>query len=172
MENDVRTQQWLHLIGLIAVTVVGLFLSYLLAAPFLSALTSAVALAVLLTPLQRRVERRVRPAGLASALTVTLLAGLLIGLSALIGERILSEASTAALLISENISSGSWRRLLVDHSHLGPVAGWIEHQVNLPRTSENTVSWLTKCREFACSRIGNPTRRRSGNLLFPLLFFA
>lgn len=143
MENDVRTQQWLHLISLIAVTLVGLFLSYLLAAPFLSALTSAVALAVLLTPLQRRLERQVKLAGLASALTVTLLAGLLIGLSAFIGERILNEAATAALLISDNISSGAWRRLIVDHPHLAPAAGWIEHQVNLPRTAENTVLWLT-----------------------------
>jgi predicted PurR-regulated permease PerM len=143
MEHDARTQQWLHLVGLIAVTLAGLFLSYLLAAPFLSALTSAVALAVVLMPLQRWAERKIKRAGMASGVTVTLAAAFLIGPAVFVGERILNEASAAARLVSENVRSGTWRNLILDHPRLAPVAEWIEQQVNLPRTAENIVSWLT-----------------------------
>ena len=143
MENDVRTHQWLHLVGLIAVTSFGLFLSYLLTAPFLSALTSAIAFAVLLMPLHRRVEKHIKRAGIASGVTVTLAAILLIGPAILVGERILNEAASAARLISDNVRSGTWRSMIIDHPKLAPAAAWVEQQVNLPRTAENAVSWLT-----------------------------
>jgi predicted PurR-regulated permease PerM len=143
MESDVRTQQWLHLIGLMAVTLIGLLLSYMLSTPFLSALTSAVALAVILLPIHRRVERRLKRPGIASGVTITLAAGLLIGPVVFVGERILAEAASAARLVSMNVQSGSWRNMISDHPHLVPAASWIEQQVNLPRTAENAVSWLT-----------------------------
>ena len=143
MESDIRIQQWLHLIGLVAVTISGLFLSYLLAVPFLSALISAVALTVILMPLQRRVERTIKRAGIASGVTVTLAAVFLIGPTFIVGERILSEASSAARLISDNVRSGAWRNMISDHPHLAPAAAWIEQQFNLPRTAENAVSLLT-----------------------------
>jgi predicted PurR-regulated permease PerM len=143
VENDVRTQQWLHLIGLIAVTMVGLVLSYLLTAPFLPALTSAVALSVVLMPLHRRVELRIKRVGIASGVSVFLAAALLIGPAFLIGERILSEATSASRLISQNVRSGEWREMIADHPNLVPAVGWVEQQVNLPRTAEKAVSWLT-----------------------------
>jgi predicted PurR-regulated permease PerM len=143
MENDVRTQQWLHLIGLIAVTLIGLFLSYLLTAPFLSALTSAVALAVVLMPVHRRVERRIRKAGMAAGATVILSATFLIGPAIFVGERILNEATSAARLVSVSVRSGAWQNMITDRPRMAPVAAWIEQQVNLPRTAENAVSWLT-----------------------------
>ncbi len=143
MENDARTQQWLHLTGLIAVTLVGLGVSYLLTAPFLSAITSAVALAVVLMPLQRWTERKTKRAGIASGVTVTLAAAFLIGPTLFVGERILNEANAAARIVSENVRSGTWRDLILDHPRLAPAAAWIEQQINLPRTAENAVSWLT-----------------------------
>jgi predicted PurR-regulated permease PerM len=143
MENDVRTQQWLHLIGLIAVTLIGLFLSYLLAAPFLPSLTSAVALAVVVMPFHRWLERRVKRPGVASALTVAVAATFVIGPAVLVGQRLLTEAAFAASLISDNVRSGAWRSTIIDHPGLAPAAAWIEQQSNLPRTAENAVAWLT-----------------------------
>jgi predicted PurR-regulated permease PerM len=143
MESDIRTQQWLHLIGLIAVTVIGLFLSYQLAAPFLSALIGAVALAVVLMPVQRRIERRIKRVGIASGVTVILSAIVLIGPMFFVAERLLNEANAAARLVSINVQSGAWRHIVTDHPRLAPAATWIENQVNLPRTAENAVSWLT-----------------------------
>jgi predicted PurR-regulated permease PerM len=143
MESDVRTQQWLHLVGLITVTVVGLYLSYLLAVPFLSALISAVALAVVLMPLQRRVEQKIKNAGISAGVTVALAAVFLIGPAVFVGERILAEATSAARLVSGTVRSGAWRNMISDHPRFVPVAEWIEQQINLPRTAENVVSWLT-----------------------------
>ncbi len=143
MESDLRTQQWLHLIGLVAVTMVGLILSYQLAAPFLSALITAIALAVVFTPLQRWIEAKIKSAGIASGLTVTVAAVLLIIPTLFVGEKILAEATSAARLISASVQREAWRAVIIDHPRLALVAAWIEQQVNLPRTAENAVSWLT-----------------------------
>jgi predicted PurR-regulated permease PerM len=143
MESDVRTQQWLHLIGLSSVTVLGLFLSYLLAVPFLPSLTSAVALSVIFLPLHRRIEVWIKRPGLAAAVTVTLASAFLIGPALFVGERILSEATSAARLVSDHVQSETWRSQISGHPRLAPAAAWIEQQINLPRTADNVVSWLT-----------------------------
>jgi predicted PurR-regulated permease PerM len=143
MENEVRTQRWLHLIGLIAVTLLGLFLSWLIAAPFLGPLISAVALAVIMLPIHRRIEFRVKHAGAASGLTVVATAILVIGPVLFVGERLLAEATSAARLLSDNARSGAWRSMIGDHPSLAPAAAWIEAQINLPRTAENAIAWLT-----------------------------
>jgi predicted PurR-regulated permease PerM len=143
MESDVRTQQWLHLIGLIAMTVAGLALCYMLAAPFLSAVISAVALAVVMMPIQRRIENRTRRPGIAAGVTVTLTAAFFIGPAYFVGQRLLSEANSAARLISENVQSGAWRRVLSGYPQLEPAAMWIEEQINFPRAAENSLSWLS-----------------------------
>ena len=143
MENEAQTQRWLHLLGLLAFTFFGLFLSYLLAVPFLPSLTSAVALAVVLMPLHRLVERRIKRPGIASGVTVALSAAILTGPTFFVADRLLNEATAVARLVSANVQSSAWRTMLADHPRLGPAAEWIERQVNLPRTAENAVSWLT-----------------------------
>lgn len=143
MENEVRTQRWLHLIGLIAVTLLGLFLSWLIAAPFLGPLTSAVALAVIVLPMHRKMEARVKHAGAASGLTVAATALFVIGPALFVGERLLAEATSAARLLSDSARSGAWRSMIGDHPRLAPAAAWIEAQINLPRTAENAITWLT-----------------------------
>lgn len=143
MENHIRTQRWLHLIGLIAVTVLGLFLSWLITAPFLGPLTSAIALAVIVLPLHRRIEIRVKHAGAAAALTVVATAIVVIGPVLFVGERLLAEATSAARLLSDSANSGAWRNMIADHSGLASAAAWIEAQINLPRTAETAIAWLT-----------------------------
>ncbi len=143
MKSDLQTQEWLRLVGLIAVTIIGLFLSYLLAAPFLSALISAIALAVVFTPLQRWLEIRVKQAGFAACITVTFAAILLVTPTLFVGERILSEASSATRVISASVRSGAWRRIIANHPQFATAAAWIEQQINLPRTAENAVLSFT-----------------------------
>jgi predicted PurR-regulated permease PerM len=143
MKRDLQTQEWLRLIGLAAITIIGLFLSYLLAAPFLSALISAIALAVVFMPLQRWLEIRIKQAGFAASITVTLAAVLLVMPTLFVGDRILSEASSATRVISASVRSGAWRRIIADHPQFATAAVWIEQQINLPRTAENAVSSFT-----------------------------
>jgi predicted PurR-regulated permease PerM len=169
MENDVRTQRWLNLVGLLAATVFGLVLSYILAMPFLPSLTSAVALAVVLMPLHRRIEQLVKRAGIASGLTVTLSAIVLIGPVLFVAERILNEATSAARLVSANVQSGAWRAIIADHPRLSPAAKWIEQQVNLPRTADNAIAWLTN---FASSLVqGSGTQLVGVLITFYFLFY-
>jgi predicted PurR-regulated permease PerM len=144
MESDFRTQQWLHLIGLISVTLIGLFLSYLLTAPFLSALTSAVALAVVLMPLHRRVERRIKRAGVASGVTVALATAFLIGPAVMVSERILNEATSAARIVTDGVRSGTWRALIAGLSVISCVGGRINiyaAKALMKRSPKMTANW-------------------------------
>jgi predicted PurR-regulated permease PerM len=143
MEDDARTQQWIHFLGLIAVTALGLFMSYLLAVPFLPALTSAVALAVVFMPLHQFIDRKMSRPSLAAGITVFLAVFLLVLPASLLGDRLVREAAGAARLLSSFVEGDDWRQLLAAHPRFVPITHWIESQVNLPRTGEKMASWLT-----------------------------
>jgi hypothetical protein len=59
---------------LLGLTVLALYLCYLLVQPFLPALAFAIALAVVTHPMYRAIERRVRPPDLAAGLAVVAVA--------------------------------------------------------------------------------------------------
>src|SRR6478672_5964731 len=58
--NDWSSRRHVHSLVLMTVTVVGLYLCYRMASPFLPALAWALALALLLVPMQRWLEPRLR----------------------------------------------------------------------------------------------------------------
>lgn len=71
VSDDWRFRSHVRTLVLMAATVLGIYLCYLMALPFLPAITWALALAVLFSPFQRRLEaRRIHP-GLAAAVSVS-----------------------------------------------------------------------------------------------------
>jgi predicted PurR-regulated permease PerM len=111
---------------LLAITIAGLAVCYLLLAPFLSALAWALALAVLFAPIHRRIEAKVHNRSVAALISV-LLAGSVIMLPAtLLGSRLVIEAAKGAVALKEKIESGDWRRAMEGHETLALVAQWIE----------------------------------------------
>jgi predicted PurR-regulated permease PerM len=126
---------------LLAITVGGLVVCYLLLAPFLSALAWALALAVLFMPIHRAIEAKVNSRNLAALVTV-LLAGSVIMLPAtLLGSRLVIEAARGAVTLKEKIESGDWRRAMEGHETLAPVARWIE-QFDFQSAIANAASGL------------------------------
>ena len=72
-----------------AATVVGLYLCYRMAAPFVPALAWALALAILLAPLQRRLEPKLRSPGLAAGVLVLLVGVVLVLPAMLVADHLL-----------------------------------------------------------------------------------
>ncbi|MGB4860121.1 MAG: AI-2E family transporter [Dokdonella sp.] len=126
-----------------ATTVGGLYLCYLMASPFLPALTWALALALLLVPVQRWLERKLRSPGLAAGILVMVVGlGVLIP-TMLVGDRMIAEATSGADAINAMIASGQWRRNLETYPMVVPAADWVERQLDLPDTVSAITSKLT-----------------------------
>ena len=111
-ENDWASRSRIQTFLLLLATGFGMYLCYLLAAPFLPALTAALALAVLFTPFQRWLESKLKHPGLAAAVSV-----LVIGMSdavpaTFVGQRLAIQAVKGAELVQTKVKSGEWRLAL------------------------------------------------------------
>ncbi len=128
---------------LMAMTVGGLYLCYLMAVPFVPALAWALALALLLQPVQRWLEPKLRSSGLTAGILVLLAAVVLVFPAMLIGDRMIAEAASGAQAISATVDSGEWRSDLQAYPLLAPAAVWAERQFDLPDTVNAITAWLT-----------------------------
>ena len=141
--RDWGDRKHVHTLLLMAVTVVGLYLSYRLAVPFLPALTWALALAILFTPLHRRLESKIHSPNLAATLCVLLIAVIVVVPATFVADRIISEAVNGAETIRSMIESGEWRRKLEAHPRIAPVGDWIARELDLTGLANSVTSWLT-----------------------------
>jgi predicted PurR-regulated permease PerM len=141
--NDWGSRSHVHTLVLMAMTVVGIYFSYLLAIPFLPALAWALALAILFAPLYRWLEAKVKHPNLAATVSVLIVVVIVVVPLAFVAERIVGEAARGAETIKTMIESGAWHRTLESHPLLAPVGDWIEQQLDLPGLINTATSWLT-----------------------------
>jgi len=132
-----------HTLLLMALTVVGIYFCYQLAAPFIPAFTWALALAVLLAPINRRLEKKIKHPNLTAAICVLAAALIVVVPAVFVAQRILGEAASGAETIKTMIQSGEWQRFLDAHPRLAPAGNWIEQQIDLPGIFNNATAWLT-----------------------------
>ena len=126
--SDWDSRSHVHALVMMAATVVGLYLCYRMAAPFVPALAWALALAILLAPLQRRLEPKLRSPGLAAGVLVLLVGVVLVLPAMLVADHLLDEAYRGADALTAMVETGQWRRSLEAHPLLAPVADWVERQ--------------------------------------------
>lgn len=141
--NNWGSRNHIHTLVLMAVTVGGIYFSYLLAVPFLPALAWALALAILFAPLYRWLEAKVKHPNLAATVTVLIMVVIVIVPLVFVAERIVGEAASGAETVKTMIESGAWRRTLESYPLLAPVGDWIEQQLDLPGLINTATSWLT-----------------------------
>ncbi len=132
-----------HALVLIVATATGIYFCYLLAAPFIPALTGALALAVLFAPLHRWIESKIRRPTLAATICVLVICFVVVVPASLVIERIVGEAATGAEIVKTRIDTGEWRRAFDAHRNLAPIGHWIEREVDLPGLVQTGASWLT-----------------------------
>ncbi len=131
--HDWGSRSHVQIFVLMAATAFGLYLCYLLAAPFLASITWSLALAVVFVPLQRWMESKFSNRNVAAAISVFMIGLVVLTLVTFVAQRLVLEASNGARLINTRIESGEWRRALENHPRLAPMADWMEQQ-DLPET--------------------------------------
>ena len=127
--NDWGSRSHVQTLVLMAVSALGLYLCYRMAAPFLPALAWALALAVLFSPFQRWLESKLKHPNLAAAVSVLVISLIVVVPAAFVGQRLVLQAAKGAELIETKINSGEWRRALEAQPRLAPLADRIEHQL-------------------------------------------
>jgi len=133
-----------HALVLLAATGAGIYVCYLLALPFLPALTWALALAILFAASHRAIEATLKRPNLAATISVVIAALIVVAPAIFVAERLVNEAAKGASVIQAQIEAGSaWRGAIAAHPRIAPIAEWLEQQVNLPAIFGNAASWLT-----------------------------
>ncbi|PDT53176.1 MULTISPECIES: AI-2E family transporter [Sinorhizobium] len=130
------------LVILIAIAA-GIVVCYLLAVPFLPALTWALVLAIMFHPLHRRIAKDLRHPEIAAAATVAIAAFIVAVPLMLIAERLVNEAAKGAQIIAEALRTGSWRDAIANYPRIGMVLLWIETQLDLAGLAGNAATLLT-----------------------------
>jgi predicted PurR-regulated permease PerM len=117
---------------LMIATFIGLYVCFLMTAPFLSTLIWALTLAVLSTPIQKWLESKLKQAYLAAIIT-TFFTILVIALPTLfVGDQLLTQVVKGSQLIESKINSGAWRHAIENQPQLLPIIHKVEQYINLP----------------------------------------
>ena len=128
---------------LMLATVFGMYLCYMLAAPFLAALTWALALAVLFTPFQRWLESMLKRPSLAAVASVLVISMSVVVAATFVGQRLAVQGAKGAEVIQTKVKSGEWRRALKAQPRQVALADKIERQIDQPRTVTTLATWLS-----------------------------
>ncbi len=137
-----ETFRLLSLLGLIGITLLFLFLSYRLVAPFLPPMASALALAVLLAPLNRALLAETGLAGV-SAFICVLFAVLVVALPLfLLGQQVLVQAGDSTAYLTRLFDTGAWRDLFPSNGWLAEAVEWVERRFRFPDLAEQASSWV------------------------------
>ena len=142
--SDWGSRSHVRTLVLMAVTVGGLYICYLLAAPFVSVLAWALALAILFAPFYRWIESKVKRPNVAAMICVLVVGVIVVMPIMFVAARLISEGIRGAETMKTMVESGGWRQSVEAHPRIAPVSQWIEQQIDLPELVKNATTWLTK----------------------------
>lgn len=115
---------------LLGLTVLALYLCYLLIRPFLPVLAFALALAVITHPLYRAIQQRVRWPDLAAGVAVVAVGLLVVTPIILVGQTLIVQLGAGIKTLQAEIQSGHWREVIGRVPWLGRVVAWLETEVD------------------------------------------
>jgi predicted PurR-regulated permease PerM len=140
--GDWSSRPRIRRLELAAVTALGLYLCYLMALPFLPALTWALALAVMFLPVHRWLVSRLKRPGPAAFLSVVAVGLIVVVPAVFLTQRLATEAMAGADTIAARVESGEWQRTLDAHPRVAPIARGILAQIDLPGSTSAIATWL------------------------------
>ena len=127
---------------LIAATLFGLYLCYLMAAPFLPALVWGFVLAILAEPVDARLRVWTGARSAASAASVALVAALVVFPALFIATTLLSEAVRGAAVISSMLETQRWAELMRAHPWIGTSFAWIDARFDMENLLQSLAAML------------------------------
>ncbi len=169
IENNWGSRSHVQSLVLISATVFGLYLCYLLAEPFLPAISWALALTVLFTPLQKTLESILKHPNSATLVTVLIIGLIVVVPAVFVGQRLVTQSVKGAELIESKVSSGEWRRVIEARPRLVPLADKIEQAIDLSGAARTLATWLSTVAGTVVS--GSVFQLINAGLIFYLLFF-
>jgi predicted PurR-regulated permease PerM len=126
---------------------VAVYLCWLLALPFLQAITWALALAVVAHPLHRWISRKIGRKDLAAGLSTLAVMAILLGPGVPLVQALIHEAVTAIKWFQDDAALRDWRALIGQHGWFGPVVSWFQANVDIgkevARLGGGLTSWLS-----------------------------
>jgi predicted PurR-regulated permease PerM len=129
--DNFLTRERILVIVLVAVSVLVLWLSWLLVKPFVPALTWAVVLAVIAHPLHERILKRVRWPTVAAGLAVIGVTVVIALPAAVLVREVGNEAAASADAARNLVDGDRWRRVMDQFPRLAPIREWIEREVDV-----------------------------------------
>jgi len=129
--DNFLTRERILVIVLVAVSVLVLWLSWLLVKPFVPALTWAVVLAVIAHPLHERILKRVRWPNVAAGLAVIGVTVVIALPAAVLVREVGNEAVASADAARKLVDGDRWRRAMDQFPRLAPIREWIEREVDV-----------------------------------------
>lgn len=142
LPDDWGSKNHVQTLVMMMVTVLGIYLCYQMALPFLAVLVWALTLAVLFSPLQRYLEAKIKSSGLAASISV-LIIGLIVVIPAVfVGQQLLFQAVKGAQSIELKLSSGAWLQTLEAQPQLAPLLEKIEQRIDFPGAAAAFTHWV------------------------------
>lgn len=129
--------------ALFLLTLLLLYACYLIARPFLAALTFAIALAVAAFPLHRWISRRIKKPSLAAGATLLLVMALIVAPAFFIGQQVATEIAKGVEQIRANLTAENWEKFQRDHPRIGGIVDRIEREVNLRDTLQQAAGTVS-----------------------------
>lgn len=143
LPEDWGSRAHVHTLVMFAITLIALYLSYRMMAPFLPALAWALAITLLVLPFHRLLEARIARPGVVAAITVLASAVIVVALVVLLSSNLITETADVAQSLQAEVESGQWRQIVAPYPRLIPVVDWLDHQFNLPQTVMTITGYLT-----------------------------
>lgn len=142
VENDWGSLEHVQTLVLMMLTVLGIYLCYKMASPFLAVLVWALTLAVLFAPLQSWLEAKFKHTGLAALISIMLIGVIVVVPALFVGQQLVMQAVNGSQLIEQKVYSGEWRRTLKAQPHIAPIVDKVEEYIDLPETLNTFTGWL------------------------------
>lgn len=127
--------------ALLLLTGLALYLCWLLARPFLTAIAWALALAVVAHPLQRRLELFL-PANVAALLSVFTIAVVFLAPGAFLLQKFFDEAVGSLRLIGQNLSSASFREMADRYPFFATAVDWLRARFDINQELKRAAGLL------------------------------
>ncbi|MGE0407530.1 MAG: hypothetical protein AB7O65_14645, partial [Candidatus Korobacteraceae bacterium] len=124
-EGALLTRDKLSAFALLGLTLLLLYLAYLLIKPFVPALSWALALAVVTYPIHNFVCRKIPKPDLASGISVTLIALLFVIPIALVTHYTAQQADQALEMLRSEESQKKWVQFREQYPRVGRAAEWL-----------------------------------------------
>lgn len=143
IKEDWKSRNHIRAFIQLGITILGVFLCYLIAVPFLSSLAWALALAVLFMPVHKWISRKLKKKNISAMITSALAIVIVVIPVMLIVIRVVLEVDKGAALIMNRVESGEWQTNLEQMPFVGKSVFWLENHLNIPQAVNNLTSWLT-----------------------------